>query len=231
MELLHQTHQLHFFSNNGDIEPTAPFINAFKQELQAFNLVPVSGNELNLNGSTGQHRQFLILMTPDNKLRVEFPSSEIVVVVEGGTIEEFREISSTVLSAIEKLFPMKVANRLSILNSKYFRSDVESYSNLYHALFTHKDAEPFEWDNRIVERKELPETKELINSISTIRRSEIRSPFIDGGRQQDIVAMEIDSNTLHQNTEMRFSIQQAKKIFAELYSNNDTLTDALGRYF
>ncbi|EGQ9716316.1 hypothetical protein FWP28_18795 [Vibrio alginolyticus] len=231
MELLHETHQLHFFSKNSDIEPTAPFINAFKNELQAFNLVPVSGNELNLSGSVGQQRQYLILMTPDNKLRIEFPTSEVVVIVEGGTLEEFRDISSTVLSALEKLFPMKMANRLSILNSKYFRSNVDSYSRLYHKLFTYKDAEPFEWDNRIVERKELPESKELINSISTIRRCEVKTPFIDGGRQQDIIAMEIDSNTLHQHSSMRFSIPEARRVFSELYDNNDSLTSALVRYF
>ncbi|PNH96735.1 hypothetical protein [Vibrio diazotrophicus] len=231
MELLHETHQLHFFSNNSDIEPTAPFINAFKRELQAFNLVPVSGNELNFSGAGGKQRQFLVLITPDNKLRIEFPTSEVVVVVEGGTIEEFREISNSVLSALEKLFPMKMANRLSILNSKYFRSDVDGYRSLYQKLFTYKDAEPFEWDNRIVERKELPESKELINSISTIRRCEVRSPFIDGGRQQDIIAIEMDSNTIHQNSEMRFSISDSRQVFAELFNCNDSLILALGRYF
>lgn len=132
-------HINYIFSNNSDIEPTAPFINAFKNEFQAFNLVPVSGNELNLNGSMGQHRQYLILLTPDNKLRIEFPTSEVVVIFEGGTLEEFRDISSTVLSALEKLFPMKMANRLSIINSKYFRSDADSYSRLYHKLFTYTD--------------------------------------------------------------------------------------------
>lgn len=106
-----------------------------------------------------------------------------------------------------------------------------SHTNLISKSVKVYEAEPFEWGNRIVERKELPESKEIINSISAIRRCEVKSPFIDGGRQQDIIAMEIDSNTRHQNSAMRFSTADARLVFAELYNNNDSLTSALGRYF
>lgn len=231
MKLLHENHQLHFFSNNLDVEPSAALISEFNSQFEKHGLVPIVGNEVSINGNSGNQRQYLIMMTPDNKLRIEMPSTEIVIFREGCTQEKFQELTIEVLSGLKKLFPMKKANRLSVLNSKFFKGTEEEYRERYKKLFTYRKAEPFEWDNRIVQKKKLEKEDEVINSISTVRRCAVRSQEIEGGKSLDVIAFDIDSNTISQKNDMRFTINESKSVFEELFANNSTLTNEFGRYF
>ncbi|RBM83958.1 hypothetical protein DLR74_18315 [Vibrio paracholerae] len=135
------------------------------------------------------------------------------------------------LEGLGQLFPFKRGNRISVLNSKFYSGTTEQYEKLYKSLFTYQQATPFEWDNRIVERRTLETSQEQINSISMIRRVEFSSPFINKGVQQDMVVFDLDSNTIYQNTSNRFGLVDSLRVYEELYQNNSRLTTELQRYF
>jgi len=230
MKLEHESHQLHFFSNNSDIEANSLFISAMTQSLsEHFTVVHITGREI--EPMKGIQRDFLILRTPEGNIRIEFPSNEIVIFQEGGSSEEFQELCIKILVALNKLFPMKHANRLSVLTSKFYAGSAESYNALYRELFTYKSVQPFEWDNRIAQRLMLEKSKEEINSISAIRRLEAQGPFSEKGQPKDIILVDVDSNTIYQNNEFRFSLLNSIEIFNELFDNARNVADELNRYF
>lgn len=230
MKLDHESHQLHFFSNNTDIEANSLFVSAMTHNLsEHLELVPNTGREF--EPMKGTQRDFLVLTTPDGKVRIEFPSNEIVIFQEGGSLDEFQGLSFNILNSLNTLFPMKHANRISVLSSKYYSGSTENYDVLYRELFTYKTAQPFEWDNRIVQRLTLEHSKEEINSISAIRRVEAQGPFTTKGQSKDIIAVDIDSNTIYQNKEFRFSLANSLDTFNELFHNTHNVSSELNRYF
>lgn len=230
MKLDHESHQLHFFSNNADIEANSLFISAMTHSLsEQLSVVPNTGREF--EPIQGIQRDFLILTTPDGRVRIEFPSNEIVISKEGGSLDEFQELCVKILDSLSTLFPMKHANRISVLSSKYYSGSTEDYDELYRKLFTYKAVQPFEWDNRIVQRLTLENSKEEINSISAIRRVEAQGPFTKKGQSKDIIVVDTDSNTIYQNKEFRFSLFNSLETFKELFSNTHSVLDKLNRYF
>ena len=99
MKLDHQSHQLHFFSNNADIEASSLFISAMTHSLsEQLSVVPNTGREF--EPIQGIQRDFLILTTPDGGVRIEFPSNEIVISKEGGSLDEFQELCVKILNSI-----------------------------------------------------------------------------------------------------------------------------------
>lgn len=229
VNLLHESHQLHFFVNNTDIESTPSLISAIKEQFPDFQLVPTYGKEF--NPVSGDQKDILILVSSDHSLRIEFPSHEILILKEGGTQEEFKELSFEIVRGLSDLFRFKMGNRVSILSTKFYQGSKEQYEELYKSLFTYKQATPFEWDNRVVERLELPDSKESINSISAIRRIGVRSPHINNGNETDLIVFELDSNTAYQSAKNRFGLTNCLGVYDELYKNNIRLTKELTRYF
>lgn len=230
MKLDHESHQLHFFSNNADIEANSLFISAMTSSLsEHLSVVPNTGREF--EPMKGIQRDFLILTTLDGSVRIEFPSNEIVISKEGGSLDEFQELCIKILNSLKKLFPMKYANRISVLSSKYYSGSTENYDELYGKLFTYKTAKPFEWDNRIVQRLTLECSGEEINSNSVIRRVEVQGPFTKKGQTKDVIVVDVDSNTIYQNAEFRFSLSSSLTVFKELFSNARNVLSELNRYF
>jgi hypothetical protein len=229
MKLLHESHQLHFFADNNDITPTPLIIGGLLDKLGGFGLLPTLGSELNPN--RGDKKQSLSMITSDQKLKIHFWSQDMVILGEGQTQDEFYQECKDIIGTMNTLYPLKLANRVSILTYKFYKGTIEEYENIYKELFTFKAATPFEWDNRIVEREVLAKTKEEINSISSIRRCEISSEFINTGSQEDLIIFEIDSNTRQQNNQPRFKLGNVVDIYDELFDNNKKLTKSLGKYF
>ncbi|MGO5000533.1 hypothetical protein [Oceanisphaera sp. W20_SRM_FM3] len=229
MNLLHENHQLHFFVNNTDIEVNPDLIRAITEFFPDLNLAPTYGKEF--NPLSGEQKDILVLISPDQSLRIEFPSHETMIFKEGGTQEDFKKLSIRLIDGLAKLFPFKKGNRLSMLNAKFYEGSEGQYEALYKSLFTYKQASPFEWDNRVVEKRKLPISREEINSISMIRRVEIRTPYLKGGKETDVVIFELDSNTIHQNTSNRFRLQDSIDIYSELQNNNLRISEELKRYF
>ena len=229
MNLLHENHQLHFFVNNADIEVNPDLIRAITEIFPDLNLAPTYGKEF--NAISGEQKDILVLISADQSLRVEFPSHETMIFKEGGTADEFMGLSFRIVEGLSKLFPFKKGNRLSMLSTKFYEGSSEQYESLYSSLFTYNKAKPFEWDNRVVERLELPNSKEKMNSISIIRRVEARSPYFNNGNGTDVIAFELDSNTIAQNRDNRFNLQASLDVFGELQENNSRISEELIRYF
>lgn len=230
MELIHQAHQVHFFANNLDVEPNAQVISTINNYLPEFKLVPSSAMEI--NPVTSDRRNFLVMdgKSGANRVRIEFLREDIVFHVEGSPLEEFRQLADNVHNKLAEIFRFKQANRLSIISSRVYLGDEQEYQNLYKKLFTYKKISPFEWDNRIAERKVILGV-EQINSISLIKRAEITSPVIRNGQPTDVICVELDINTIYQNQDRRFNFENAKPIYDALFQESEHLTEELQRYF
>ncbi|QUJ67745.1 hypothetical protein KDD30_00765 [Photobacterium sp. GJ3] len=230
MDLIHQNHHFHFFSNNSDVEPSPTVIGDLLEAFSEYQLVPVPSNEYNT--LTGQNRDYVTLITPDHRLRLEFPSNEIIIYSFGDeSQDEFRSTTIKIISILSTLFPLKMANRLSVLNSIYFKGEVQQYDSLYKKLFTFKKVSPFEWDNRIVEKIALDDIGEEINSISSIRRSVVSSQFFKSQSPMDLINFNIDSNTVYQNQQQRFRLKDCQLVVDRLFENNSKIITELQRYF
>ncbi|HCB3825933.1 TPA: hypothetical protein MYW26_004893, partial [Escherichia coli] len=87
MELLFQNYQASYFTNNSDVTATPPVLSMLLSNLAALSLLPMFGQEL--NALTGEKRQIVIMTSPDQNFRVEFPLGAIVFHGVGGSSEEF----------------------------------------------------------------------------------------------------------------------------------------------
>ncbi len=228
MNLFHQSHQAFFFCNNEDIGPTPPIISALLQALGKFNLIPTIGTEF--IASTGAKRQFVIMVNSDESRRVEFLSNGISIQGQDTSADTFLNDVINFMESLQSVFPGKKSHRISLLSTRIFNGTVEQYEELYKQLFTFTQISPFEWDNRIVERKTLPNSGEMINSISSIRRCEVKIPQVNNGQSIDSALFEIDSNTIPEHSNLRFSFVDAISIWRELSENNQTLIGQLTRY-
>ncbi|SEA18583.1 hypothetical protein [Microbulbifer marinus] len=229
MDKLHETHQLHFFTSNVDVQATPQQISSMLSVLGGFGLVPTFGHEL--NASNAEKRQFVVMVSVDEKIRIEFPIGRIVILGEGGEATEFFNKACAILQELYKLFPTKEGNRLSLISTKIFSGSEQEFDELYRQLFTYRTVRPFEWDNRIAERQTLQNCGEEINNISTIRRCNVASPFINGGKEFNAILSEIDTNTIHENKKLRFNLDNAKDVFKDLHLQNEEANALLKRYF
>lgn len=228
MNLIEQTHQINFFTNNNDIVPNTLTIGSLLDKIGKFGFIPTFGQEI--NAITGEKKQILIMMDSNQKLRVEFPSHGIIFNGLGGEPHEFSEMVLSISKELQNVFPMKKGNRIAVLNSRIYQGDESVYSSLYDGLFTYKGVNPFEWDNRIAIRKNIEGYHEEINSISTVRRTEIVAPFLNNGMQSDCVLFETDTNTLPQNGYMRFDWDEYIRVLDLLCQDNLATIEKLKRY-
>src|SRR5690606_11176030 len=228
MKAIHEIHQIFFFSKNTELSATPTNITKILSLLTPFGLMPTINNEIDL--ATSAKKQILSMIHMDETLRVEFPSSGIMISKEGGTAKEFLNLAISILEALKTLIPLARSNRISLINTKFFTGTEAQFKETYNRLFTYKSVSPIEWENRIVLREELPSINEKINKVSTIRRTEVRSPFINQLEATYLVMFVIDTNTLPFNTEARFSIENAIDIYKKFNEIQDQLFEELKRY-
>ncbi len=229
MNQLHESNQLHFFSENSDIKPEPEVVSQLLGKLSKFGFMPTFGQSI--NALSGEKKKFIIMVTGDENLRIEFQANRIVLSSEGINLDELLEKANEILPLLEEVFPEKKANRLSLINNKLYVGNDEEYSALYKKLFTYHQAEPFEWDNRIAERKPLDNTKEQLNCISAIRRCKVSAPFHNSNQPFDAVTSESDINTIPENENFRFSLNESIEILSEILKVSKSASDLLNPYF
>lgn len=228
MKFQHNNYQLNYFTNNADITPTPALISSFLTSLGKFGLIPTFGQEI--NSATGERRQLMIMTNPEQTFKVEFPIHSIIISGANVDVEEFCTKAIDVLRSLESLLPSKKANRLAFVSTSVFSGTPEEYQELYQKLFTYKQASPFEWDNRIVQKIAHPDVDVQMNNVTSIKRCEIISPLIESGRPVDVVLFEVDINTDHESTGFRYSWNDAIKIADILTGINKNEFHMLQRY-
>lgn len=228
MKAIHETHQLFFFSKNMELPATPANISKILTVLTPFGLIPTINNEFDLLSNA--KKQILSMIHLDESLRVEFPSSGIVIVKEGGSSKDFMSLVLSILKALQQLFPFARSNRLSLINNKIFVGTEEQYQEVYKSIFTYKAVTPIEWENRIVLRENSEIINEEINTVSTIRRGLIRSQFINQSQTTDVIMFEIDTNTLPTNSDSRFSLDDSDKIYNHFNNLQNKIFEDLKRY-
>lgn len=228
MELLFQTYQVSYFTNNSDVTATPPMLAMLLTNLSSFSLLPMFGQEFNpLNG---EKRQMVIMTSPDQKFRVEFPVGSINFHSLDGTNEEFVNKVENILKVLQNIFPNKKSTRLAVVNAFFYQDTQENYARLYKRIFTHHNADPFEWENRIVEHVILEVSKEKSNSGSAVRRCFIQAPNVNNNNPTEIINFEVDSNTVAEENGLRFDFITAGPVIRELQENNNKLIHNLSRY-
>lgn len=227
MDLLHQSYQAHFFTSNIDVPANAGMLQKLLTGLSGFGLMPTFGNAL--NARTGEKTQFVIMISPDERLRVEFSIDRICISSETKPFEEFRAILGPILNQLSEIFPEKVGTRLSIVSSKIYGGNDDQYQALYEKLFTYTQVKPFEWDNRVALKEMLFD--EAINNITTIRRCEFSANFVNSGLPTDSIFSEVDINTDRKNNSQRFNISNVQNEFDQLLEKNFSAMQKLNRYF
>lgn len=228
MNLIHQEHQGFFFCNNLDLTPSPELYNLLLQEFSRYGLMPNIGHEINIE--TGEKKQFVILVNSKEDFRIEFPMHGIVINQYKESFENFYSQFKDIVLTLGKIFPLKKGNRVSLISTKIFDGTESQYKTIYQNLFTYKSANPFEWDNRIAEKRYILGDSEEINSISNIKRGEMISPFFNNGRSKSVLAFSVDSNTAPSKAENRFTFANSIKAYDELYQNNLRLLKELNRY-
>lgn len=228
MELLFQTYQVSYFTNNSDVTATPPMLSTLLNTLSGFSLLPMFGQEF--NALNGDKRQMVIMTSPDQQFRVEFPHGAIIFHSLGGSSEEFVDKVENILKALQNVFPNKKATRLAVVNASFYKDSEENYSQLYKKIFTHHNANPFEWENRIVEHAILDKSKEKANSGSAVRRCFIQTPMINNNNPTEVINFEVDTNTVAEETGLRFDFISAGSVIKELQENNNKLIRDLSRY-
>ncbi|HHP8031790.1 TPA: hypothetical protein ACSIR4_000665 [Acinetobacter baumannii] len=230
MKLIFQENQGVFFCNNIDLVPSPELYNLLLNKFSRYGLMPNIGHEFNIQ--SGEKKQFLTLVNSSEDLRIEFLSHGVIVSQIKTTFENFYESFIKIINELAELFPLKKGNRVSLVSTKIFDGSEEQYREIYLNLFTYKSVEPFEWDNRIAEKKYILENneKEEINSISNIKRGEMVSPFYNNGHPKSVIAFTVDTNTSASKSENRFSFGNSIKVYDEIYNNNIRLLKELNRY-
>lgn len=228
MRILQQTHQINFFTNNDDTPASHAIVSLLMERLSKFRLMPTFGQEI--NGVTGEKRQIISMVDFEQNIKIDFPSHGILLSSLNLAFKDFFDVALKILDALHSCFPTKKANRLAVLSTMIYKSDIETYEKLYEKLFTFRAVKPFEWDNRIALRKTIEGYNEEVNSISNIKRGEIVAPFVNGGIPSDCVIFETDTNTLPQNAVMRFSWDEAINIIKALSQDNEINIKRLARY-
>lgn len=227
MDLLHQSYQAHFFTTNTDVPANAGMLQKLLTGLSGFGLMPTFGNAL--NARTGEKSQFVIMMAPDESLRIEFPVDRICIYSEAKPFEEFQGLLTPIIKELGSIFPDKVGSRISIISSKIYKGSVGQYQALYEKLFTFTQAKPFEWDNRIALKQTLLD--EMINDITTIRRCEFAANFLNSGLPADSIITEVDINTDPKNSSKRFNLNRVDEQLHQLLNKNYSSMQILNRYF
>lgn len=227
MDLLHQSYQAHFFTTNIDVPANAGMLQKLLMGLSGFGLMPTFGNAL--NARTGDKSQFVIMMTPDESLRIEFPLDRICIYSEAKPFEEFQALLTPILKELGAIFPEKLGSRISIVSSKFYKGTTEQYQELYEKLFTYTQAKPFEWDNRVALKRNLFD--EVINDITTLRRCEFAANFLNSGLPSDSIITEVDINTDPKNGAQRFRLNNVHEQLHRLLSRNQSSMQMLDRYF
>lgn len=229
MNQLHESNQLHFFTDNSDIPPEPHVVTELLTNLVKFKFMPTFGQAI--NALSGERKKFIVMITGDEKLRIEFQIDRIVISSEGKSLGSFFEQAKEIITTLAICYPTKKANRLSIINNSLYVGSNEEYNELYKKLFTYHEAEPFEWDNRIAEKKNLLNSSESLNCVSTIRRSNVNAAFHNDNRPFDAVIIESDINTIPESKNNRFELLSSLGVLNEMLEVSNKSRELLDRYF
>lgn len=228
MNIYQKSHQINFFTNNEDIPVSHPVISFLMDRLAKFNLFPTYGQEVNT--ATGSKKQVFSMVNVDQTLKIDFPSHGIFITSFSGDFNDFIENSMPLLTTLQSCLPTKLAHRVAVLTSSFYKSEEQIYNQLYRELFTYHEVEPFEWDNRVALRKYIHGFDEIVNSISTVRRGEFVAPFLNGGFPNDSIVFETDVNTLPQNGVYRFNWDSFMETVRALSNEVNQSVIKLSRY-
>ncbi|WP_282081680.1 hypothetical protein [Klebsiella pneumoniae] len=228
MQCVQNSQQFNFFSDNSDVTTNPMVISSFLNALSKFGLIPTFSQELNT--LTGEKKQVLIMTNPEQTYKIEFPSNTVIISGIGMDVDEFNTRTIDVLGALESLMPNKKAKRLAVINVAIYSGTQERYQDTYTKLFTYKDIEPFEWENKVAQRLSVPEVDVDINHVSVIKRCTVSSALVNSGRDTDVIIFENDTNTVREESSFRYDWKRSIELFKSLSSINASELAKAERY-
>lgn len=221
MEKKFNQYQFVFFANDILIEPSVTNVAATMTAFQNINLIPGYGQEF--NPLKGDKRTFLRMVSPDEKIQINFQSESVVLIVQGD-IDYAMNMASIIYSGLSTLdfINQRKAYRLSFVSESVYSGDDDEYNEVYKKIVGLKtDDIPFEWDVRLAFREDINiYHAERINLIAMLRRLDVRSAEAPHG--VDSFSLIYDSNTHQENTTPRYSFLQAIDVYQELLKKSNS---------
>lgn len=203
MKILSKNYAINIFVDNSDVTTDVNWISKAMSAFSDLQLIPSFGNEI--NPMTGEKRNFLRMVTPDELLQVNMQGqmTSIAIANNRDSIEVIRETIFKVISGLENLFQHKKSNRIALLTSTLVIGSEEEYQTAFNKIHKPIDGAdtPFEWDSRQAFKISVESVESNMNAITTIRRGYhglINQPM------QDTIVIDTDINTAHENQSLRF---------------------------
>lgn len=226
MQLLHEGYVFNVFVDNSDVTTDVHWISSAMNAFSHLQLIPSFGNEL--NPLTGEKRNFLRMVTPDESIQINIQSQMTsIILIKNDHIEIIINAMQSIFDGLVKLFPEKKSNRIAALTSTLAIASDDEYQAVFDTL--HKpltignENKPFEWDSRRAFKVNVEGIEGGMNSIISIRRgmhSLVNKPL------QDTIAIDTDVNTQHENQTLRFKYSDINEKTATMLNETNNLREA-----
>ncbi|MFH0924889.1 MAG: hypothetical protein V1872_04540 [bacterium] len=231
-------YQASIFVNAKDITPSPDNITNLINIFRDREFIPNTFNEIAPTSLEPQTR--LLLTNSTNEWKILFASSridieKIAIEPKGNNMGELSVFCADVIDFFGRILTKynKKSNRLSLSTNFLLKEMTDvMLSNIYLKLFKpskfYQQNSPFEWDWRSVSRVPIKELKDELNVISNIKRirgnlktKTVVEPF-------DRIEISLDINTIKENSEHRFELNQIKKFYEYVLKlHNDMLKELM----
>jgi len=219
-------YQASVFGNLADISPSPELISKLLMLFKDKNLLPSTFQEISAHTPRPQTR--LRLSSQNNEWNLNFATRRLDIEKNAtdpkgqnvGTGEEFAEQVHEFFNRILTEFRKK-GNRISLITSGLLKEMPEEkladiYGRLFNPIPFYGDNPPFEWNTRSVARKtlEINRIQESINVITDINRVRGQLMQPNNSLEFDRIAIGFDINTIQENQETRFSVDEIESFFS-----------------
>jgi len=218
--------QAGFFGDIRSIKPKPATIRIMMDILGKWELVPGTSQEM--TNPFSPPSSILTMSNPESGMEVFFGTQRFDVFrnpidQKGSNIEsaeEFAKLVSEIGAIIAESFNLKI-NRLSFIG-EYLFEDMEEkeMSSIYNKLFKSTlnikpKTSPAEWTymNNVKSDFKISGVNDALNSILQLQRTKGKFLFPQDNSEFDRIFLQMDTNTIQENTDTRFNVKNFLECF------------------
>lgn len=224
-ETMNLNYQYTLFGEFSDLKPENPDIiiklmTIFKEE----KFMPASFQEFNMNTMPPKMDNRISLINKDG-VTLNIGNNRIDLIIaynEQGKymdmkIEEITnkaiELLSSLLDAFGKTCNRLALNTMGILSSEDSKKIIEKYNNVNQIVSYYNENKPYEWNQRLVAKKEFSSINEDINLITSLSKTKGQLSNNNKTILVDGIMIQFDINTLPDKLNYRFGKDEVQKFF------------------
>lgn len=227
MEQLSNHISFHIFSDNTDIEVNPKSIAVLLEAFSEFGLIPNIGQQV--NALTGEKKKIIRMVSENGDSFIEFlPNRIIISLTKQDDIEltQFKKDAMKMLNNLQKIDFTKKASRLSVITNKTFKlASLNESRDIFDKVFSKEPEDLIEWEFRKAIRSDVLGQK--VNNVLRVHSGEGMNPEENNGKFFNFLSVEVDTNTLSENTGFLFPVEDSEKYFDGLIEKNNALSQSL----